>query len=66
MHPDFEVIASLDCRNGSCSTAWRNAQTGAVRFRGKDPSDPTRELDIDWSAEEFARLAPQLLAVLSG
>jgi hypothetical protein len=61
MHPEFEVIAHMpDCRNGNCSTVWRNPTTGAVRLRGQDPNDPTREIDIEWSAADFAHLAPQL------
>jgi hypothetical protein len=65
MHPDFEVIACQpDCRNGNCSTAWRNPKTGAVRLRGKDPADPSRELDIEWTAAEFAQLAPQIATAL--
>jgi len=65
MHPDFEIIAALpDCRNGNCSTAWRNYRTGAVRLRGKDPDNPGREFDIEWTAAEFALLAPQIAALL--
>lgn len=65
MNPELELIAHLpDCRNGNCPTAWRNPDTGAVRMRGQDPADPTRELDIEWSAAEFAVLAPQIAAFL--
>jgi len=62
MHPDYEVIAHTDCRNGNCPTVWRHRTTGVVRLRGYDPDDPTREIDVEWSAEDFARLAPQLAA----
>ena len=63
MSPEFEVIAHLpDCRNGNCSTVWRHRVTGAIRLRGQDPNDPAREIDIEWSAADFARLAPQLAA----
>ena len=63
MHPDFAVIASTsECRNGSCPTVWRSSTSGAVRLRGQDPSDPTREIDIEWSAADFAQLAPQIAA----
>lgn len=65
MHPDFEVIASTsECRNGNCPTAWRSAKTGAVRLRGQDPDDPSKEYDIEWSAADFAALAPQIAAAL--
>lgn len=65
MHPDFEVIAATsECRNGNCSTVWRNSSTGVVRLRGTDPNDPTREIDVDWSAADFAQLAPQIAASL--
>lgn len=61
MHPNFEVIAATtECRNGNCSTVWRNTATGAVLLRGRDPMHPTREIDIEWSAADFARLAPQM------
>lgn len=66
MHPDFEVIANTsECRNGNCPTVWRSRATGAVRLRGQDPADPTREIDIEWSAPDFAMLAPQIAAALS-
>ncbi len=65
MHPDFEVIAATsECRNGNCPTVWRNPTTGAVRLRGADPNDPSKELDVQWSAADFATLAPQIAAAL--
>jgi hypothetical protein len=64
MHPDFEVIAHTGCRDGNCPTMWHNRATGAVRMRGQDPANPTQELDIEWSAADFARLAPQIAASL--
>lgn len=65
MHSDFEVVAAAtECRNGNCATVWRNSTTGAVRLRGKDPNDTVRELDIEWSAADFAVLAPQIAAAL--
>jgi len=67
MHPEFEVIAHLpDCKNGSCPTVGRNPSTGRVRLRGYDPQDPTRDLDVEWSAEDLAHLVPQLVAALHG
>lgn len=63
MDPKFEVIAHQpNCRNGNCSTVWRHRETGALRLRGQDPNNPEREIDIEWSAADFARLAPQLVA----
>lgn len=65
MHPDFEVIAATsECRSGNCSTVWRNPVTGVTRPRGADPADPTREIDIEWSAADVAQLAPQIVAAL--
>ncbi len=65
MDSDFEVIAHLeDCRNGNCSTVWRKRSTGAVRFRGTDPDNPGQEVDVEWTAAEFAVLAPQIAAAL--
>ncbi len=63
MDQEFEVIAHQPhCRNGNCPTVWRHRTTGALRLRGQDPTDPEREIDIEWSAAEFAALAPQLAA----
>jgi hypothetical protein len=65
MHPDFEVVgATTECRNGNCATVWRSSTTGSVRLRGTDPGEPTREIDIEWSAADFAVLAPQIAAAL--
>ncbi len=64
--PELEVIASLDdCRNGSCCTIWR-LPTGGIRVRGKDPQDPSRELEVHVPAADWAVLAPQLLTALQG
>ena len=65
MDAEFEVIAHLpDCRNGNCSTVFRRPSDGTVRFRGTDPTDPGREIDVQWTAAEFALLAPQIAATL--
>lgn len=60
MNPDFEVIAATDCRDGNCPTIWRHQQTGAVRVRGYDPADPSRELDVDIPAAAWAMIRADL------
>lgn len=55
----YEILAR-SCPDGDCPTIFRNTTTGAIRVRGADPSDPTRELDVDFTPETWAGLMAQL------
>lgn len=64
MNPDpakWRVIAHADdCYDGKCPTIWVNEETGAVRLRGYAPGDRARELDVEYTAAEWARMVGQL------
>lgn len=55
----YQVLA-VSCDGGDCPTFFINPDTGAVRVRGYDPNDATRELDVDIPAAAWARLVAQL------
>lgn len=55
----FEVLAS-SCDGGDCPTLFINPATGAVRVRGTDTEDPSRERDVEIPADAWARLVSQL------
>lgn len=55
----FEVLAR-SCDGGDCPTFFIDRETGAARVRGYDPTDPSRELDVDIPAAAWARLLSEL------
>jgi hypothetical protein len=57
----WTVTAHLPgCENGTCPTFWTDTETGAVRVRGADPNRPGEELDVEFSAADWATLTAQL------
>ena len=55
----FEIL-STSCDGGDCPTFFIDRDTDAVRVRGFDPTDPTRELDVDIPAAAWATLVSRL------
>lgn len=50
------TVMATSCDDGDCPTFFVDEDTGAVRVRGYDPQDPSRELDVEIPAQAWARL----------
>jgi hypothetical protein len=61
----WTVVAygSPSCDDGNCETVWERPD-GTARVRGKDPTDPTgeREIDVLIPSAPWARMRAQLRA----
>lgn len=58
--PMAKTVLATTCWNGDCPKFLRDDLTEDVTVRGYDPADPTRELDVQIPATDWAMLVSQL------
>lgn len=55
----YRLMAST-CKDGDCPSIHLDEATGDVIVRGPHASDPTREVDVRYSAQQWASLLGQI------
>lgn len=55
----YRLLATT-CKDGDCPSFLADDTTGDVIMRSRDAQDPTRELDIRYTASEFDSLLRQI------
>jgi hypothetical protein len=55
----WKLYASNGCDGGTCSSLWRDDETGWIRARGLDP-ETKQERDVEISPEDWSRIVANI------